>query len=115
MKPARIHSTRQAPDPPQSFRVTRQSRFGNPWTVDDAAGETREVVVDRFKRWLFDPMSGEWSFDPVRKGKLIAGLPELIGKNLGCACPLDGRPCHAQVLLDLVNDPGALAAIQRQP
>lgn len=32
---------------------------------------------------------------------------ELRGKNLACWCPLDGSPCHADVLLELANGDGS--------
>jgi hypothetical protein len=34
--------------------------------------------------------------------RTMEALPSLRGKNLACWCPL-GRPCHADVLLDLAN------------
>jgi hypothetical protein len=32
-------------------------------------------------------------------------LYELRGKTLCCPCPVDGEPCHADVLWDLANQP----------
>lgn len=34
----------------------------------------------------------------------------LAGKNLACWCPLDGQPCHADVLLEIANNPKESAA-----
>jgi hypothetical protein len=33
---------------------------------------------------------------------VMASLPELRGRDLACWCPLD-EPCHADVLLEIVN------------
>ena len=31
-------------------------------------------------------------------------LHELRGKDLACWCPVDGQPCHADVLLRIANE-----------
>lgn len=36
------------------------------------------------------------------RNELVRRLPELRGKDLACWCALD-KPCHADVLLELVN------------
>jgi hypothetical protein len=37
--------------------------------------------------------------------RLNGNLDRLRGKNLACWCALDGKPCHADVLLDIANSP----------
>lgn len=50
---------------------------------------TRSEVLEKYRTWLLDQPS------------LLARLPELRGKRLGCWCvPL---PCHAQVLAELAD------------
>jgi hypothetical protein len=44
----------------------------------------------------------------LRRLAVIAGIPELRGKDLACWCPLvdkDGNrfPCHADILLAIAN------------
>jgi hypothetical protein len=40
-----------------------------------------------------------------RADLLHAVRNELAGVNLACRCPLDSRPCHREVLLDIANPP----------
>lgn len=41
-----------------------------------------------------------------RRDEMVRRLPELRGKTLACWCALD-KPCHADVLLEIANAPGA--------
>lgn len=53
---------------------------------------TRAEAIARFEEWL------------LAQPELVARLPELAGKILGCHC--DPLPCHAEVLARLANFPG---------
>lgn len=72
-------------------RVTRPSRWGNPFRIGVEAGDAAEAVA-MFREHLKDQP------DLVAKAQR-----ELRGFDLGCTCPLD-QPCHADVWLELVND-----------
>lgn len=86
--------------PPNTVKVDRSTRFGNPFRVGDAGVPDVRTSIERFKRAL-------------RSGELTRGDPDspfrpahlrtaLRGRNLACWCPLDG-PCHADVLLRIAN------------
>jgi hypothetical protein len=92
--------------PPNTVVVSRPSRFGNPFTMDEAmrrdptltkAG-ARRVVVDEFRSMTRSPSAREQhgypSDEDIKR--------ELRGNNLGCWCPEDG-PCHVDVLLEIAN------------
>ena len=87
--PRRLFFNRYKGDrlPPNSRLVTRPGRWGNPFPVKD---DKREKAVEAYRVWIFAPEQ-----DALRK----RARTELRGMNLACACPLDGRPCHAEVLL----------------
>jgi hypothetical protein len=88
--------------PPNTVKVDRTSRWGNPYRVGDtvhrgpAYSGRDEVVRDAahavqlFRQWLFTQQ---------RAADLV---PQLRGKNLACWCR-PGEPCHADVLLELAN------------
>lgn len=62
-------------------------KFGNPFMIPRDG--TREEVIAKFKAWV------------VTQPHLMAALPELRGKTLGCHCsPL---PCHGDVLWEMAN------------
>jgi hypothetical protein len=70
--------------------------------------ETREEAVALFKLWMEDnlyiyrrfPILSQSSWERRRK-LILAGLPRLVGKRLGCHChPL---LCHADVLLEMTE------------
>ncbi len=66
-------------------------RWGNPYSV---AEHGRERAVELYRRHLAE-----------HPELVAAARRELRGRPLGCWCPLDGRPCHADVLIELANAP----------
>lgn len=74
--------------PPNTVKVSRPGKWGNPYTVAEYG---RELAVRNYRRRL-DCLRVIGALD----------LSELRGKNLACWCKL-GEPCHADVLLELAN------------
>ncbi len=67
--------------------IGRPGKWGNPFVI--GRDGTREHVIASYERWLKD------------QPRLMAALPELRGKVLGCWCaPL---PCHGDVLARLAE------------
>ncbi len=89
--------------PPNTVRVCRPGKFGNPWKVGMWAGYRAADAVADYVRWL--------ARDPsVRSAENVFGKPptefeirQLAGKNLACWCALD-QPCHGDVLLEIANE-----------
>lgn len=101
-------------------KIDRTSGFGNPfkietgmmdgdrpiWLVNTPGGsscwimhskaEAQERAVEAFRIWLQQPQQA-----PYRQKAVLL----LRGRNLACWCPLDGGPCHADLLLGLANTP----------
>lgn len=65
-----------------------EGKWGNPFVL--GRDGNRDDVIARFREWL-----------PTQP-QLMADLPELIGKTLGCHC--HPRACHGDVLAELAND-----------
>jgi hypothetical protein len=87
----------------------KKSRWHNPFKIDEPGKPmdgTREECVEKFERYLYGPVENYEG--KVFDGRhLMADLPEIVGKILGCHCA--PRSCHADVLLRLANandDPG---------
>jgi hypothetical protein len=75
--------------------VHRPTRWGNPFShLDRSAAafkvETVEEAITCYTAWLLE------------QPELLADLPTLRGKVLGCFCA--PRPCHARVLAGLADD-----------
>lgn len=72
--------------------VGRGTVWGNPFKIDERSGQTRNVVIARYRSYLWNKIqSGEIS------EKMLL---ELDGKRLGCHCkPLQ---CHGDVLQSAV-------------
>ena len=87
--------------PENTVCVTRWSRFSNPYRVGKEC-ETEREAVELFKR---DLLAGVLRTGLTRQFHITVEdvQRELAGKNLACACPLDGGPCHADVLLEVAN------------
>jgi hypothetical protein len=83
-----------------------KSKWHNPFVEGGDKDGTREEVIAKYDRYLDGP--AENYEGKVFDGRhLIADLPEIAGKVLGCHCA--PKSCHADVLLRLANandDPG---------
>ncbi len=74
--------------------IGRPSKWGNPFSHIPGKGQiyvaTREKAIELYEQHL------------LQQPDLVAALPELRGKVLGCWCkPL---ACHGDVLLRLANE-----------
>jgi len=86
-KPKRVHLSRAKGwrMPPNTVKVDRSTRWGNPWT-DANTGNVPPVL--RF----------------ACETAPLMDLTPLRGKNLACWCALgDDVECHADILLELAN------------
>jgi len=93
MTPTRIQLSRKKGWrlPPDTVVVSRPSKWGNPFVVQNATSRADAVAAFR-ARWLA----------ALEAAPGIDNFAALRGKNLACWCPLD-QPCHADVLLELAN------------
>ena len=78
-----VHCKREAYD----VYVGRPSKWGNPFVIGKDG--TRDQVIEKYRRWLMSQTA------------LIAALPELKGKTLGCWCA--PHACHGDILAELAN------------
>ena len=108
-KPKRIRLSRakgwRLPDTAKN--VARPSVFGNPFVV--GRDGTREECVHLYAAMLGGLICLTSKVEVAKQEKLAAvvweNLDLLAGKDLACWCALDGKPCHADVLLALTNEP----------
>lgn len=68
--------------------IGRPSKWGNPFQID--SGLSREEAIKDYEWWI------------KTQPHLMAALPELKGKVLGCWCA--PKPCHGDVLLKLLKE-----------
>lgn len=78
-----VHSKRE----PYDVYIGRPSKWGNPFSVEEY---TRDGAVAAYAEWI------------KTQPDLLAALPELRGKVLGCWCA--PKRCHGDVLAELAND-----------
>jgi hypothetical protein len=94
MKPARLQQFRPGRRlPPNTRSVARPSRWGNPFRPSARTAEAHAACVEAYRHWLYAPAQTELRQQARRL---------LRDKNLACYCPPDW-PCHADVLLEMVN------------
>ena len=100
--------------PEGAISVSRPSVYGNPFRAGvDFCGPTiqclytRAELVAKFRSWLaaedLHPLF--WDAELIKAHTAIkAALKrgDLVGRDLACWCP-PGEPCHADVLLEVVN------------
>lgn len=78
-----VHSKRS----PYDVYIGRPSKWGNPFVV--GVDGDRATVIAQYRDWV------------LRQPELMAALPELRGKVLGCWC--SPQACHGDVLVELAN------------
>lgn len=81
--------------PPNTVKVDRSTRYGNPWRAGMFTDFTAADAVARFRGWMENRPE-------CRNSYPVPSLTELRGKSLACWCKV-GDPCHADVLLELAN------------
>lgn len=67
--------------------IGRPSKWGNPFVI--GRDGTRAQVIEKYRAWL------------TGNKVLMADLPALRGKRLGCYCK--PKPCHGDVLAELAD------------
>lgn len=86
--------------------------FGNPFIAGKDG--TRAECVGFFAHMLNGHIMLTATVHPdliiLARAAIIGNIRQLTGKNLACWCRQDGKPCHADILLDLANDPKQLIA-----
>lgn len=77
---------------PCDILIARPSKWGNPFEISDKC--SRELAIAKYRVHV------------RRRPDLMAALPELIGKRLGCHCKQPGCdvPCHGDVLIELLAE-----------
>lgn len=91
-----VHCMRAAFD----VHVGRPSLFGNPFILGRHGD--RPTVVARYRRWLLTGEAGDCrEATEQRRRAILAALPSLRGKTLGCWCA--PKLCHGDVLAELAN------------
>jgi hypothetical protein len=88
--------------PPNTIIVDRSTRWGNPFSRH-SKGIARDnaLAVGLFEDQIAS--AGGWVSSKFGLTTISMACEVLRGHNLACWCPLD-QPCHADVLLRLVNE-----------
>ncbi|CAM0109666.1 unknown function [Vibrio phage 166E36-1] len=77
---------------PYDVYIGRGSYWGNPFPINEISGDTREVVIERYREHL----RGLYSKD---KGLFMSELNKLYGCRLGCFCK--PKACHGDVIVEV--------------
>ena len=77
---------------PYDIYIGRGSILGNPFPINEVIGDTREVVIDKFRQHLWQCIRNE----TITKEYLAS----LDGKVLGCFCK--PKACHGDVIVQAV-------------
>lgn len=67
--------------------IGRPGQWGNPFEIGKDGN--REEVIEKYRQWI------------QTQPRLLAQLPMLKGKRLGCFCK--PKACHGDVLMELLN------------
>lgn len=91
---------------PGAINVARPGPLGNPFVV--GRDGTRAECVSLYALLLggFLCLSSGPSIEEQKRASAAAWArrEELRGRDLACWCAVDGKPCHADVLLALANE-----------
>lgn len=91
--------------PENAVNVDRPGKWGNPFVVGKDG--TREQCVAMFAQLCrgFINLGGRHTVEEQMTlyRRVRRSLGDLKGRDLACWCALDGKPCHADVLISLAN------------
>lgn len=76
---------------PYDVLIMRPTKWGNPFKLTSES--QRKAVLKHYREWI------------LKQPQLLAQIPELVGKTLGCCCKSPSKPktCHGDVLVELVE------------
>lgn len=101
--------------PRNAVNVARPSHWGNPFVVGKDG--TREECVSLYALMLggclalsTGPSIAE---QQAASAHVWANIDSLKGLDLACWCALDGKPCHADVLMVLANEKARKGCLDR--
>ena len=95
--------------PEGAVNVARPGPWGNPFIVGKDGD--REYCVELYKHMLNGHLSivnpGGATVESLSKTRafIAENVDKLRGRDLACWCRIDGKPCHADVLLSLAASP----------
>lgn len=73
--------------------IGRGSIWGNPFPINESVGDTRDVVIEKFRQHLFKQ---------IKQGHItIRQLKDLDNKTLGCFCK--PKSCHGDIIVKAVE------------
>lgn len=102
--PRRIRWTRfDGPKPANAVLCTRPYPLGNPF---DFRVYGRHAAVRMHRQWFTDPHAeprrcGRKTYYPLSYPQTRQRIEALRGHDAACSCPVDGLPCHADLLLEV--------------
>lgn len=113
MKPVRVQlrRTKGWRMPPNTVKVDRTTRWGNPFKVQrdcthvDAVKNHALLLSGLICLCRTPSVDEQRAYLDMMKRERESGFPSLRGKSLACWCRL-GQPCHADILLILANHRG---------
>jgi len=104
-KPVRIQPQRTKGwrMPPNTVKVDRSTRWGNPCKIGQFEGYSADEAVRDFRLWIErDPTVRSFENAHGKPPSIAEIHQQLAGQNLACWCK-PGAPCHADVLLEMAN------------
>jgi hypothetical protein len=92
--------------PANAVNVARPGKWGNPFVVgrDGTRAQCVAMFVSLYRGFIAFSANIGVDEQLALYSRLRRSVPLLKGRDLACWCPLDGAPCHADVLLHLAND-----------
>ena len=77
--------------------IMRGTPWGNPFTVEEYG---RALCLNKYEKYMRERIANE----PALRHELL----KLAGKRLGCCCknaiPSRSKPCHGDILVDIINE-----------
>jgi hypothetical protein len=86
--------------PPNTLKVDRTTRWGNPMRAGE--GYSAAQAVSDYRSWVTGTGGSKFYAEFGAPPALADIKLSLAGRNLACWCRI-GQPCHAEVLLEIAN------------
>lgn len=96
--------------PPNTVKVDRSTKWGNPFKVgeDGTAAHCVELYRALLSGYTILTSKADLELQLKTRAVVVACIDELRGKDLACWCRAD-KPCHADTLLGIASQSGDAA------
>lgn len=97
-----VNKYTHVPDKTRDVYIGRGSAFGNPFPINNATGDTRDAVCDKYEFYFDETLKDPTASLTVATQMLLETLKS--GKDINLVCFCNPRRCHGDYIKAVLED-----------